>query len=390
MHYGGPIAALLGLGLLAGVAGTALSDTPAPPPKPQAPAVRVSGPYTHANLTVFLLHGPDVFPGRKVLTLQEALEQKKAVVHETSSVNQLAVENLSPDTDLFLMAGDIVKGGKQDRSIAYDLVVPPKSGRVPIGSFCVEAGRWRPRGGEAADSFAASVSQAPGKDLKLAINAEARQDRVWQKVAEAQAKLSQNVGKPVQSAASPSSLQLALEDKDVREKLGAYEKALADAVKDRKDVIGMAYAVNGKVQGAELFGSAELFAKLWPKLLKSAATDALAEFDAKKAFEPATAKAVETFLAEAAAGPAKEVSLAAAQPAGRQTVGSQAPNPPAGQAVPPPVQSTQQAGTSGPGAAAPAQPARVRIVRYDGSKVLLVECQDREQPTVIHRSYIAK
>ena len=32
------------------------------------------------------------------------------------------------------------------------------------------------------------------------------------------------------------------------------------------------------------------------------------------------------------------------------------------------------------------------IVRYDGGKVLLVECQDKEQaqPSVIHHSYIAK
>jgi hypothetical protein len=39
---------------------------------------------------------------------------------------------------------------------------------------------------------------------------------------------------------------------------------------------------------------------------------------------------------------------------------------------------------------ASATAARVRIVRYDGQKVLLVECQDKEQPQVIHRSYIAK
>src|SRR5205823_6478360 len=119
-----------------------------------------------------------------------------------------------------------------------------------------------------------------------------------------------------------------------------------------------------------------LFRKLWPKLLKSAATDALAEFDEKKKFEPAAAQAVEAFLADAAAGPAKEVTTAPADGLAQQR---QAVNPPAQQAGPP-------AQPAGP----PAVPPRVRIVRYDGSKVLLIECQDKEQPAVIHRSYIAK
>ncbi len=53
----------------------------------------VSGPFTHANLTIFLLHGPDMHPGA-FITLQEALEKKFAVVNETGEVNQLTVENL--------------------------------------------------------------------------------------------------------------------------------------------------------------------------------------------------------------------------------------------------------------------------------------------------------
>src|SRR5439155_26916236 len=168
-----------------------------------------SGPFTHANLTVFLLHGPDAVAGQKLLTLQEALEQKKAVVHETSQVNELAVENLADDVSLFIQSGDIIKGGKQDRVLSFDMILPPKSGRVPIGSFCVESGRWQKRGGEEDGRFSASVNQAPGKDLKLAINDARQQGQVWDRVRQAQDKLSKNVGKPVQSGASPSSLQLA-------------------------------------------------------------------------------------------------------------------------------------------------------------------------------------
>src|SRR5262249_5531978 len=60
---------------------------------------------------------------------------------------ELVVENLSPDVEVYIQAGDIVKGGRQDRVLSYDLIVPPRSGKVPLAAFCVEAGRRQPRGG---------------------------------------------------------------------------------------------------------------------------------------------------------------------------------------------------------------------------------------------------
>src|SRR6516164_2944702 len=62
----GRITALACVGLLAWLVGAAQSETPPAPPKPAGPTVaRVSGPYTHANLTVFLLHGPNTLPDQK-------------------------------------------------------------------------------------------------------------------------------------------------------------------------------------------------------------------------------------------------------------------------------------------------------------------------------------
>jgi hypothetical protein len=359
---------------------------PAPPPPTKAPkVVQVSTPITHANLSVFVLHGADTLPSRAFLTLQEALDQKKVVVNETSNVNQLTVENVAPDTEVFLMTGDIVKGGKQDRAIAFDMILPPKSGAIPIGSFCVESGRWRQRGAEAAVAFSGSMNQVVGKDIKAAINRDNDQGKVWEEVKKAQEKLSKNVAFPVADLASPSSLQLTLENKKVQEKLEAYEKALAKAI-EGKDVIGVAFAVNGQLSGAEVYASSALLARLWPKLLKAAATEALADLDDKKKFEPATVKSVEEFLAEAMAEPAKEVAMVANV---RDNAG-QAVNPaPAQNRVG--QQAGVQVGNGRQGDNEAQIPTRVRIVRYDGKKAMCVECQDRQQPgLVIHRSYIAK
>jgi hypothetical protein len=345
----------------------------ADPPSAGPPGIKqVSGPFTSGNLTVFLIHGADAVPGLNVLTLQEAIEQKKVKVHETSEVNNLSVENTG-DLPVFLQTGDIVRGGKQDRTIAMDLIVP-KGARIGVASFCVEAGRWRQRGAESATEFNKSENQVAGKDQKLAINDARQQSEVWKEVANTQKKLAQNVGAPVNAPESPSSLQLTLENSKVKDKLAAYEKDLTEVLKGKSDVIGVAVAINGKVEGAEVYGSAALCTKLWPKLLKSAATDALAQLDPKKKFDLATGKAVETFLTEAAKGTAKDVEPAAATSRGQAAANAQP---------------GSQAAAASP--ATPMTPPTVRIVRYDTNKSLVVECRDQAKPAmVIHQSYIAK
>src|SRR5262245_33725013 len=91
---------------------------------------RLSGPYTHENLSIYLIHGSNR-TNRSFLTLQEALEQHKLVVYETKDVNELAVENVSTE-EVYIQSGEIVKGGQQDRTLTDDLIIPAHSGRMPI------------------------------------------------------------------------------------------------------------------------------------------------------------------------------------------------------------------------------------------------------------------
>jgi hypothetical protein len=268
------------------------------PPAAQAgEPLSVVAPLTHDNLTVFLVRGPDTVDSSRVVTLQEALERKWAVVHETGSVNELVVENLSADRELFVQSGDIIKGGRQDRLIAADLLVPPAAGKVAVRVHCVEAGRWTGRANEATGHFAVSDSFAVGNDIKLA-NAARDQSEVWAKVKASQDKLSKNVGTAVNAAASPTSLQLALENPAVRAKADAYRSALA-AAGEARGVVGAVFVVNGRVTGAEVYGSNGLFRKAWPKLLKAASEEALAEKADGRTPPPPTAHEVERFLATA-------------------------------------------------------------------------------------------
>src|SRR5207237_1776257 len=99
------------------LAAGAAEVSPAPATRPALADCKLSGPYTHGNLAVFLIHGPDKLKNREFLTLEEGIAKKVVIVHETSNVNELAIENTG-DTDVYVQSGDIVKGGKQDRTIA--------------------------------------------------------------------------------------------------------------------------------------------------------------------------------------------------------------------------------------------------------------------------------
>jgi hypothetical protein len=71
----------------------------------------------------------------------------------------LLIENNGP-LDLFIHIGDLVKGGRQDRTIGVDFIVPSKSGRLPIPVFCVEQARWHRRGAESGQELR---RREPGK-----------------------------------------------------------------------------------------------------------------------------------------------------------------------------------------------------------------------------------
>jgi hypothetical protein len=256
---------------------------------------RLEGPFTQGNLTVFLIHGKDKIKGQTFITLQEALVQRKVIVRETRSVNELSIENISSE-EVFVQSGDIVKGGQQDRMLVVDLILPPRSGKIPIAAFCVENGRWSRRGNEAVTTFNSSSNTVASREVKLAAKARGSQGEVWREVAAAQDKLSANVGGNVKNEASPTSFQLALENKEVQKTAENYIDALSGIVNRKTDVIGYVFAINGKINSADIYASSVLFKKLWPKLLKASAIEAIAELRRGEKFSAPPADAVRGFL----------------------------------------------------------------------------------------------
>jgi hypothetical protein len=271
------------------------------------------------------------------MSLEEALAKGRLRVNETGSVNELTVENVGSD-EVFVQAGEIVKGGRQDRVLSMDLLLPPGSGRVPIAAFCVESGRWAARGHEDPSQFSTAAAAMPSREAKLAMrsyvaaalatltfsegqnsdaraavarhqaDAAARQAEIWTKVRDTQEQLSRSVGAPVAAPASPSSLQLSLESTKLKEALAAYTDALRDAAESSDDIVGYVFAINGKISGGEVYASSTLFRKMWPKLLTANATEAIGEKKGVAATRPSLDD-VQAFLTGVESAPRSERAL---------------------------------------------------------------------------------
>jgi hypothetical protein len=210
------------------------------------------------------------------MSLGEAMDKKLVTIHETGEVNRLTAQNHSVDHFIFIQSGDIVKGGQQDRTLGQDVLLPPKSKKIALTSFCVEQGRWHKRGPETAASFSSSKKYLSSKELKLAAKKAKSQTEVWKAVADEQERLGRKVGQSVKSSTSETSLQLSLENSAVEAQSREYQKALLPAGQAQNDAVGFAYAINGLFVAADIYGHPDLFQKLWPKLIEAVACEAAA------------------------------------------------------------------------------------------------------------------
>jgi len=227
-----------------------------------------------------------------------------------NDVNHLQVINRS-SKPLYLMPGEIIVGGSQDRTIGEELVIAATGKAVPIEVFCVEHGRWGARDlavgtllldevlGDSADAgdLASEANDGKfvahpgnlGKSGRRAVQAGEGQQKVWDEVAKA------NCASGVNWASGAFTANYV--DKEVLKRLQPFQDALGLSVSKQERVVGVVVAINGKIETVDVFESTPLFLKLWPQLLKSYALDALQAAEAEDARKSATPGDAEAFLA---------------------------------------------------------------------------------------------
>jgi hypothetical protein len=294
-------------------------------------AYKVLDPIRHENLTVFPVVASKSYPTGEFLTLDEGLRSGEvvvteygnaqglirrhatpAVMRESAQVNKLVLINNSK-RPLLLLAGEIVTGGKQDRVIGKDRIVPAESDPVDLSVFCVEPGRWVATSqhfgaSEATYGSAGMVAGAPVPSTMMAqpsVRAKAMGDKdqneVWAAVRKQQAQAMQTV--EVAGAApqvttelqATSSYARVMENKEVKARVDEVAKPIEQNYQSlikqlrERNAVGVVVAVNGRIIWADIFASSGLLEKYWPKLVRSYASEAVvtrakdAEIGAKQA-----------------------------------------------------------------------------------------------------------
>src|SRR6266513_1411909 len=113
-----------------------------------------------------------------------------------AQVNRLVLVNNSKKP-LLLLAGEIVTGGKQDRIIGKDRLVPAESDPIDLSVICVEPGRWVAASGNYNFKAPVAMGAAMGGMVQPSVRSKAMSDKdqhkVWDEVAQARQGMSEVV-----------------------------------------------------------------------------------------------------------------------------------------------------------------------------------------------------
>jgi hypothetical protein len=250
-------------------------------------AVRVSGPYGHANLSFFLVHA-DQQDAREFLTLEEGLAngQVKITESEQEQVQKLVIDNQS-DRPLYLQEGERIQGGKQDRTIAASLVIAPHSGKQSLPAFCIEQSRWHAGVGGLVFANTTNAVLAP-KGVRGAAKYDKEQQKVWANVHAVKAVANSRLNTPNTN----SSANELFDAPEVQAIIKEYAGDLAELLDKHPDAVGVAVAVNGQFEEADVYPNHALFRKICPRLVQSYAVQAALLKDEAKGAPTLTADAV--------------------------------------------------------------------------------------------------
>jgi hypothetical protein len=246
------------------------------------------------NLAIFPVLANQSYDTSQLMTLDEGVRSGQVVVTEAgderglvrpgrpipqirsgAEVNRLVLYNNSSHP-LLLLAGEIVTGGKQDRVIGADRIVPPDTGPIDLGVFCVEPGRWV----GSSEKFGSMGAQMAQPSVRTPAMADGDQGRVWDNVRTSNAKMaSQLSAGDAESVGGTSSYAKVFQSAPVKEKIAEYggaesEQAILRELRS-KGAVGVVVAVNGRVLWADVFASTELLSKYWPKLMRSYVAEAM-------------------------------------------------------------------------------------------------------------------
>jgi hypothetical protein len=268
---------------------TAAAGTPK-----QDDTYRVLPAIVRGNLAIFPVVAGRTYDTSQLMTLDDGVRsgdvtvteagQERGMIHpgqpirhqrEGAEVNRLVLYNNS-NRPLLMLAGEIVTGGKQDRVIGADRIVPPNTGPIDLGVFCVEPGRWV----ASSAKFGSMGVQMAQPSVRTPAMAERDQNRVWDQVRSSNARMTSSLSRSdAVAVAGTSSYAKVYQSAPVQKRMAEYggadgELSLLGELRS-KGSVGVVVAVSGHVLWADVFASPDLLSKYWPKLMRSYVAEAM-------------------------------------------------------------------------------------------------------------------
>ncbi len=267
------------------------TQSEAPKSKTEAPSTfSTEEGITYENLSIYPIKATEGFINKniepaKMKSLKEGINTRGFYVTEkkpygrfedAGAVNTLTIQNKSEET-IYLMQGDVVQGGNQDRVIAQNLVVPPRT-ITDIEVYCVEKGRWKYREEDIKDEDPEAKKKrkiyafsgyyhVASSELRKTVRETKNQANVWEKVGELTLK---------NNGGSTTGTYTALEGSDkFTEQRDAYLEFFNMNLKGKEDCVGMIAISGTQILGADIFGHPSLFQKKYQDVLHGYITDAV-------------------------------------------------------------------------------------------------------------------
>ena len=200
---------------------------------------------------------------------QQILEQvqQKSII-DIDLINELLITNISKDT-LYLMAGEVIRGGKQDRVVANDMLILPKAEKVALPVFCVEKGRWNYKK-DAIQPFN-EYFHVSSMQIRQAIQQSDNQELIW--------KVIEKINRKNEVVSKTQAYTELAQSSVFRKQFIDYFSFFKDIFKEKKNVIGLVVVSGNEILGCDLFATSHLFEQKYNSLLHSYCTEAITNGD---------------------------------------------------------------------------------------------------------------
>ncbi len=228
-------------------------------------SLKLGEPVYYENITVIPVYTLTIVDRTPYVTLEQALKRGWLEIKEVGGGNvpQLEITNKSNKT-IYVMGGEILSGGKQDRIVCRDLLIRPGKKNVQVPVYCVESGRWHHTSSNFYSKYNLGTHKLRAAAQDAAVEA---QSRIWNHVE----KTNQKMGLKSKTEA----YQEVYENKDIQAQIKSIKRAMQDVTRLYENTIGVIVGVGNSIVSLDIFINPHLFNSMWSKILKSSVLSAV-------------------------------------------------------------------------------------------------------------------